>query len=91
MARLDRKMLGATPKQIDRELRAFSRAARVLSSSRPRLIDQHPKEWVGLYGGKVTAADKSFKGLVAKLKKRGLSPNDTIIRYIDTTDRLLIL
>jgi hypothetical protein len=84
-------MLGATPKQIDRELRTFSRAARVLSSDRPRLIDQHPKEWVGLYDGKVSATAKSFRGLVAKLKKCGLSPNDTIIRYIDTSDRLLIL
>lgn len=91
MARLDRKMLGATPKQIDRELRGFSRAAKVLSSNRPRLIDQHPREWVGVYDGKVSATAKSFKGLIAKLKKRGLPPNKTIIRYIDTTDRLLIL
>ena len=91
MGRVTKEMLGATPKQIDRELRAFSRAARVLSSNRPRLIDQHPKEWVGVYDGKVGASAKSLKALVAKLKKRGLSPNETIIRYIDTSERLLIL
>jgi hypothetical protein len=91
MARVTRKMLGATPKQIDQELRTFSRAARVLSSDRPRLIDKHPREWVGLHDGKVSATAKSFRGLVTKLKKCGLSPNDTIIRYIDTSDRLLVL
>ena len=91
MAQLNRKMLGASPKQIARELRVFSRAARLLSSNHPRLIDQHPNEWVGLYDGEVCAAAKSFNALVQKLKRRGLSPSDTIIRYIDTSGRKLIL
>jgi hypothetical protein len=88
---LSAKALGATAKQIDSELRVFSRAARLLSSNHPRLIDKHPKEWVGLYDGKVCATAKSFNGLVQKLKSRGLSPKDTIIRYIDTSGRKLIL
>lgn len=91
MARLSEKALGATPKQIKRELRAFSRAARLLSSNHPRLIDRHPKEWVGLYDGEVCATDKSFNELIKKLKNRGLSPKDAIIRYIDTGGRKLIL
>ncbi len=90
MARLTRKMLGATPQQIDRELRGFSRAARVLSSNRPRLIEKHPKEWVGVHDGKVSATAKSFRALVTKLKKQGISPSDTIIRYIDTSERFHI-
>ena len=91
MARLSEKALGATPKQIKRELRTFSRAARLLSSTHPRLIDKHPKEWVGLYDGKICATDKSFDGLLKKLKDRGFPPSDTIIRYIDTSGRKLIL
>ncbi len=95
MAQLKKKNLAAhlraTPKQIDRELRTFSRAARVLSSDHPRLIEKHPKEWVGIYDGKVCATGKSFNALMSKLKKRGLSPGDTIIRYIDTSGRKLIL
>ena len=96
MAQLSEKALsvpalGATPKQINDELRVFSRAARVLSTSHPRLIDRHPKEWVGLHDGAVCATDKSFSGLVRKLKKSGFPPNETIIRYIDTSGRKLIL
>jgi hypothetical protein len=83
--------LRATPKQMDRELRAFSRAARILSSDHPRLIENHPKEWVGIYDGKVCATGKSFAALVSKLKKHGFSPSDAIIRYIDTSGRKLIL
>jgi hypothetical protein len=85
------KNIGATPKQIAQELRTFSRAARLLSSNHPRLIDQHPREWVGLYDGNVCASDRSFSALVKKLKKQGLSPKDAIIRYIDTSGRKLIL
>jgi hypothetical protein len=83
--------IGATPKQIDRKLRSFSRAARILSSNHPRLIDQHPKEWVGIYDGRVYATSKSFKGLMSILRQEGLPANDVIIRYIDTSGRKLIL
>ena len=96
MAQLAKKKLASylrdvTPKQIDRELRSFSRAARILSSDHPRLIDKHPKEWVGIQGGGVRATGKSYNALIARLKKMGLSPSDTIIRYIDTSGRKLIL
>jgi len=83
--------LGATPKQVDRELRAFSRAAKLLSSDHPRLIDEHPKEWVAIYGGKVRVTDKSLDALIARLKQEGLPANEAIIRYIDTSGRKLIL
>lgn len=96
MAQLAKKNLASylrdvTPKQMDRELRSFSRAARLLSSDHPRLIDQHPNQWVGIHDGSVRASAKSFSALIAQLRKRGLSPNDTIIRYIDTSGRKLIL
>jgi hypothetical protein len=83
--------LGATPKQMERELRSFSRAAKLLASGHPRLIDEHPNEWVGIYDGKVRAAARSFDALVAQLKKKGFPPNESIIRYIDTSGRKLIL
>jgi hypothetical protein len=96
LARLAKKNLASylrdvTPGQIDRELRSFSRAARLLSSDHPRLIDRHPKEWVGILDGGVRATGKSYNALISKLKKMGLSPNDAIIRYIDTSGRKLIL
>jgi hypothetical protein len=95
LARLTKRKIASylheTPKQMDRELRSFSRAAKVLSSNRPRLIDTHPKEWVGIYDGHVCATGKSFTALVAQLKRKGLSPSDAVIRYIDTSGRKLIL
>jgi hypothetical protein len=80
-----------TPRQIDRELRLFSRAARVLSSDHPRLVDRHPEQWVGIHNGSACTTAKSLGALISRLKRRALSPNDTIIRYIDTSGRKLIL
>lgn len=91
MPRLSASQLGATPKQIDRELRTFSRNARLLSSKHPRLTEQHPKEWVGLYDGRVRATARSLPALLSKLKKQGLAPSQTVIRFIDTSGRKLIL
>ncbi len=87
MARPKRKLLGAPPQQIDRELRALSRPAKVLSN-RPRFVER--REWVGIHKGEVSATAKSFKALVTKLKRRGLSPDNTTIQHVDTTDRLVI-
>jgi hypothetical protein len=95
MARVTKKNIaahiGATPKEIARELRSFSRAARILSSNHPRLIDRYPRQWVGIYDGKVEATSKSFKGLMASMRARGIPPSKSIIRYIDTSGRKLIL
>jgi hypothetical protein len=96
LARLAKKNLASylrdiTAKQMDRELRSFSHAARILSSNHPRLIEKHPNEWVGMADGRLYATAKSFGALVNRLKKMGLSPSDTIIRYIDTSGRKLIL
>ena len=91
MAQLNKKSLGASPSEISRELRSFSHTARLLSTDRPRLIHKYPKKWVGIFGGKVRATDQTFTGLIRKLKKRNIAPSKTLIRYIDTSDRKLIL
>lgn len=91
MARSATKALGAPAKQIGRELREFSRGAQILSASRPRLIHKYPKKWVGIFAKKVQAADSSFNGLIRKLKRKKIDPSKTVIRFIDTSDRKLIL
>ena len=83
--------LGASPEQIERDLKAFSAAARVLSSDHPRLIDEHPKRWVGVYQGKVAASAESMDALLAELEDAGIPAGQTIVRFIDKEERTLIL
>jgi hypothetical protein len=91
MARSAVGALGASPKQISRELQAFSRAAQLLSADRPRLINKYPKKWVGIFAKKIQATDKTFNGLIRKLKQQKIDPSKTVIRFIDTSDRKMIL
>lgn len=95
MGRLSAKQraeyIGATPKKIDRELRVFTRTARLLSSKHSRLIDKYPDRWVGIYHGRVRASAKSADAVVSQLERQGVPANEAIIRYIDTSGRKLIL
>ena len=83
--------LGNSAEAIDRELRQFSDAARVLSSDHPRLIDEHPLQWVGVYRGRVAASAQTFISLVRQLEEGGIPPKNVIIRFINTNERTLIL
>ena len=83
--------LGGSVEAIDRELRQFSDAATVLSSDYPRLIHEHPLQWVGVYQGRVAASAQTFTSLVRQLEERGIPPKNAIIRFIDTNEHTLIL
>lgn len=83
--------LGGSAKGIDRQLRQFADAAGVLSSDHPRLIDEHPLQWIGVYQGKVAASAQTLNSLMKQLKDDGIPPQNAIVRFIDTNERILIL
>ena len=83
--------LGASAKDIARELTEFTEAAKVLSSDHPRLIDEHPLQWVGVYHGRVAASAPSLKSLMDALAEKGVPAERAIIRFIDKEERTLIL
>ncbi len=83
--------LGGTAEEVASGLVEYTDAARLLSSNHPRLIDEHPHQWVGVYQGRVAASGKNLKSLMAQLESAGISPQRTIVRFIDTEERTLIL
>lgn len=95
MARMSRKnvlkYLGAAPEQIGAELESFTEAAKVLSSDHPRLINTHPMEWVAIYDGDVAVSAGTHDSLMSKLSARGIPPSQTVVRFIDRTEKTFIL
>jgi len=83
--------LGDTPKNVARDLRAFSRTGQFLSSNERRLLKKYPDQWVALYDGKVRASAESFDEVISKLEQQQVPPNQSIIWYMDTSGRKLIL
>lgn len=83
--------LGRSPEEIGAELNAFAEASKVLSSDHPRLIDSHPRQWVGVYEGAVAASANGFESLMTELSERGIPPAQTIVRYIDKAEKTFVL
>jgi hypothetical protein len=79
------------PKAVARDLREFKRTAKVLSSNTPRLIDQYPKQWVAIYKAKVQAHAGTLQSLLVQVEDKGLPRGKMIVRYIDRTQRTMIL
>lgn len=83
--------LGASAKEIDRDLQAFRKSAEVLSSSRRRLIDNYEGQWVAVHGGDIVASGNSIERVKIKLSKFGITPESAVIRFIKKKRRTMIL
>lgn len=79
------------PADVDRELRGFRRAARVLSSKQPRMIDEYPKQWIAVYQGRVRVRARTFRSLMLQVDNKGLPRQHIIVRFIDRNQRTMIL
>jgi len=83
--------LGGSASQIAEELAEYREAARVLSTDQPRMIDEHPLQWVGVYKGQVVASGRSLKSVMSQLKKKSVPSEAALIRFIDREPKTLIL
>ena len=54
-----RRLLGTGPEAVADELADFPGDAQVLSSDDPRLINEHPMEWVAVFQDHVAARARS--------------------------------
>ncbi len=85
------KAIGGDPKQVARSLRKFSESAAVLSSSTQRMIERYPKQWVAVYDGTIRARASTLQSVLSEIDKAGIPREDAIVRYIDDTQRTLIV
>lgn len=84
-------MLGGAPSKVAEDLIGFAESAKTLSSRRERLLENHEKQWIGLHQGKVEVFGKTLKSVLSQLEEKGMSADDTIIRFIDKDIKTLIL
>lgn len=79
------------PGTIARSLRAFERSARVLSDDHPRLIDEYPDRWVAVADRTVMAHGDTLEQVLEQIDAQGISRADVIVRFMERTQRTLIL
>ena len=79
------------PSNMARSLRAFQHSARVLSDNFPRLIDEFPDQWVAVADSTVMASGDTLEQVLAQIDDQNISRADVIVRFIERTQRTLIL
>lgn len=79
------------PRTVDEELQSFRKTARRLSSRHPRMIERYPGQWVALHSGRVRAHGGSLESVLTEVDLKGLSRQQTIVRFIDDEPRTMLL
>lgn len=85
------KDMDERPRDMARSLRKFHRAERVLSDDHPRLIDQYSDQWVAVSDGAVIAHGTDLNKVLRQVDNKGVPRSDIIVRFIERTQRTLIL
>lgn len=78
------------PDEVARDLQRARRAAQVFSSDHPRLIEEHPHQWVAVYDSTVIARP-SLEALLDALATRQIPREHAVIRFIDRDEKIFIL
>ena len=79
------------PDEMARSLRAFQRSEHVLSDDHPNLIAAYPDQWVAVSESAVLAHSETLQDLLGQIDAQGISRSDVIVRFIERTQRTLIL
>lgn len=79
------------PEDIARSLRKFQDSARALSSDQPRLIDEYPDQWVAVADCAVIAHGADLNDVLQQVDSKGFRRSDVLVRFIERTQRALIL
>jgi|GEM_PF-946327 len=77
--------------KIQEDLARHSRDFDFFEHHSKELLEKYPDEWVAVYDIKVVDTDKDFLVLLARLKEKGIPTNKTIIHFMDTDPKPLIL
>ena len=78
------------PEQIAAELEHTRASARAFSSDRPRMIEEHPGQWVAVYDSKCVARE-SFDGLLEAMDEQGIPREHAVVRFVDEDEQVFIL
>ncbi len=84
-------LMNERPETTARSLREFQRSARVLSSNQPRLVDEYPDQWIAVSDGTVVAHGDKLNIVLRQIDQKGIDRSDVIVRFIERTQRTLIL
>ncbi|MGI8549997.1 MAG: DUF5678 domain-containing protein [Dehalococcoidia bacterium] len=79
------------PQRVADELREFRKDFSYLSSIYSRLVQEHPNQWVAVFGRQVVAIAETPEKLVALVEGAGVPTTRTVIERLLPADMVLVL
>ena len=79
------------PEEIDRQMRQFKEAAKLLSTDQPRMIGKYPKQWIAVFQGSVAARGRTYASVLEQLNNQKIPRGQVVIRFIEKNHRTMIL
>lgn len=84
------KLIGDT-REVGDALQAFRKTAMFLSSQYPQLIERYPGQWIAMHSNEVRAHGDSLESVLRKIDEKGLSRDETVVRFMQKDPQTLIL
>ena len=79
------------PNAVARDIAEYRETARLLSSSQPRMVELYPMQWVAVYQGAVRAHGESRDEVLREIDSLQIPREKTLVRFIHSERRSLIL
>ena len=76
---------------LSRELKEFSRSARVFSGDSPRLIERYPEQWVAVVDGDIATHANTFVEVLGQLDEMAQPREHAMVRFVTKHKRTMIL
>ena len=84
------KLIGDT-REVGDALQAFRKTAMLLSSRYSQLIERYPGQWIAMHSGEVRAHGDSLEYVLREIDEKGLSRDETVVRFMQKDPQTLIL
>ena len=79
------------PSDVAQSLSECPRSARALSNDHPRLINEYPDQWVAIANCEVMAHGDNLDQVLADIDSWNIPRDSVILRFIEQTQRTLVL
>ena len=76
---------------IHDELRKFADRGHAFDAQHAQFIKKYPNKWIAFYTGEVDATADSLKNLLKEMDRLGIPRRESIVKFMDTERRTLIL
>ena len=84
------KQMGGA-QEIHIGLRQFTSRVRAFDAQRVQLTKKYPNKWIAMYNGEVAATADSLENLLKEMDRLGIPREESIVKFMDTERRTLIL